>query len=112
MFTRSRSPGARIADPVAAGQRAGQRNDRNMRRGLRYSRSMPGDEAPIRIVDTAIAEAARKSGAWLVCRPGRTGCRMGPFPITQLDARSPREGLAELESRGQTMVAFALVTAP
>ena len=83
-----------------------------MRRGLRYSRSMPGDEAPIRIVDAAMAEAARKSGAWLVCHPGRTGCRMGPFPITQLDARSPREGLAELESRGQTMVAFALVTAP
>ena len=83
-----------------------------MRRGLRYSRSMPGDEAPIWIVDAAMAEAARKSGAWLVCRPGRTGCRMGPFLIIPLDARSPREGLAELESRGQTMVAFALVTAP
>ena len=81
-----------------------------MRRGLRYSRSMPGDEAPIRIVDAAMA--ARKSGAWLVRRPGRTGCRMGPFLIIPLDARRPREGLAELESRGQTMVAFALVTAP
>jgi hypothetical protein len=73
-----------------------------MRRGLRYSRSMPGAEAPIQIVDTAMAEAARMSGAWLVCRPGRTDCCMGPFPITQLDARSLWEGLAEL---------FALVTA-
>ena len=73
---------------------------------------MPGDEAPIRIVESAMAEAARKSGAWLVCHPGRTGCRMGPFLIIPLDARRPREGLAELESRGQTMVAFALVTAP
>jgi Fe-S-cluster containining protein len=58
---------------------------------------MAGDEALIRIVDTAMAEAARKSGAWLACRPGCTDCCMGPFPITQLDARRLREGLAELE---------------
>ena len=126
---------------------------------------MPGDAALTQIVDTALAEAARKSGAWLVCRPGCTECCMGPFPITQLDARRLREGLIacrifgplvrcgsgavgvcelcfqgasnqeiaaweveidprslesrlpeELErttgARGQTMVAFALVTAP
>jgi Fe-S-cluster containining protein len=60
---------------------------------------MPGDEALIRIVDAALAEAARKSGTWLVCRPGCTECCMGPFPITQLDARRLREGLAELEFR-------------
>jgi len=60
---------------------------------------MSGDEALIRIVDAALAEAARKSGPWLVCRPGCTECCMGPFPITQLDARRLREGLAELESR-------------
>jgi len=58
---------------------------------------MAGDETLIRIVDAALAEAARKSGPWLVCRPGCTGCCMGPFPITQLDARRLREGLAELE---------------
>jgi Fe-S-cluster containining protein len=58
---------------------------------------MSGDEALIRIVDAALAEAARKSGPWLVCRPGCTECCMGPFPITQLDARRLREGLAELE---------------
>jgi Fe-S-cluster containining protein len=60
---------------------------------------MSGDEALIRIVDTAMAEAARKSGAWLVCRSGCTDCCLGPFPITQLDARRLREGLAELERR-------------
>jgi Fe-S-cluster containining protein len=60
---------------------------------------MSGDEALIRIVDAALAEAARKSGSWLVCRPGCTECCMGPFPITQLDAQRLRHGLAELESR-------------
>ena len=64
---------------------------------LRYPRSMSGDEALIRIVDAAMAEAARLSGPWLVCRPGCNSCCMGPFPITQLDARRLREGLAELE---------------
>ena len=60
---------------------------------------MSGDEALIRIVDAALAEAARKSGPWLVCRAGCTECCMGPFPITQLDAQRLRHGLAELESR-------------
>jgi Fe-S-cluster containining protein len=72
---------------------------------LRYSQSMAGDEALIRIVDAAMAEAVRKSGPWLVCRPGCTECCMGPFPITQLDARRLREGLAELESRDRERAA-------
>jgi Fe-S-cluster containining protein len=58
---------------------------------------MVGDESLVRIVDAAMAEAARKSGHWLVCRPGCSDCCKGPFPITQLDARRLREGLAELE---------------
>jgi Fe-S-cluster containining protein len=56
-----------------------------------------GDIRLIRIVDAAMAEAARKSGPWLACRPGCTQCCMGPFPITQLDARRLRQGLTELE---------------
>ena len=67
--------------------------------------AMSGDQALIQIVDAALAEAARKSGAWLVCRPGCTDCCMGPFPITQLDARRLREGLAELESRDRQRAA-------
>jgi Fe-S-cluster containining protein len=58
---------------------------------------MVGDESLVRIVDAAMTEAARKSGHWLVCRPGCSDCCKGPFPITQLDARRLREGLAELE---------------
>jgi Fe-S-cluster containining protein len=62
------------------------------------SRIASGDRALIQIVDAALAEAVRLSGPWLACRPGCTECCMGPFPITQLDARRLREGLGELEA--------------
>lgn len=58
---------------------------------------MSSDDALIQIVDAAVAESERKSGAWLVCRPGCTQCCIGPFPISQLDARRLRLGLAELD---------------
>ncbi|HEX3742332.1 MAG TPA: YkgJ family cysteine cluster protein [Bryobacteraceae bacterium] len=51
----------------------------------------------IQIVDAALAEAARKSGAWLVCRPGCCECCRGPFAISDRDAVRLRAGLAELE---------------
>jgi len=57
------------------------------------------DNELIQIVDAAVAEAARLSGAWLVCRLGCTQCCIGPFPINQLDARRLRRGLAELAVR-------------
>ena len=60
---------------------------------------MASDSELIQIVDAALAEAAHKSGAWLICRPGCTQCCHGPFEITQLDAQRLRQGLAELESR-------------
>ena len=60
---------------------------------------MQGDAGLIQIVDAALAEAVRKSGHWLLCRPGCAECCMGEFPITQLDAARLREGLAELETR-------------
>jgi Fe-S-cluster containining protein len=53
----------------------------------------------IRIVDAALAEAARRSGAWLVCRPGCCDCCLGPFEITLLDAQRLRLGFAELRER-------------
>jgi len=56
-----------------------------------------GDAVLVQIVDAALAEATRKSGGWLVCRPGCTQCCIGPFPITQLDAGRLRRGLADLE---------------
>jgi len=58
---------------------------------------MPGDADLIQIVDSALAEAARKAGPWLACRPGCAQCCLGPFAVTQLDAERLRAGLAALE---------------
>ncbi len=59
---------------------------------------MTSDQTLIQIVDAALAEAGRRAGSWLACRPGCFACCMGPFPITPLDARRLRQGLAELEA--------------
>ena len=62
------------------------------------SRRLPAaDGALIQIVDAALAEAARRSGQWLVCRPGCTQCCVGVFAINQLDVVRLQQGLAELE---------------
>src|ERR1017187_8604913 len=58
---------------------------------------MAGDRDFIQILDAALAESVLKSGSWLVCRLGCTECCLGPVPLTQLDAVSLREGVAELE---------------
>jgi Fe-S-cluster containining protein len=61
--------------------------------------SLPAaDRQLVQIVDAALAEAAHKSGPWLVCRPGCTQCCIGPFPISQLDAARLRHGLRQLET--------------
>jgi Fe-S-cluster containining protein len=52
----------------------------------------------IQIIDVALAEAARRAGDWLACRPGCAECCTGPFPISPLDVRRLRGGLAELEA--------------
>ena len=74
------------------------------------------DARLVQIVDAAFAEAARKSGAWLVCRPGCTQCCYGEFAITALDAWRLKLGLAELEAtdperamrvRGRARIAVA-----
>lgn len=57
-----------------------------------------GGLALVNIVDAALAEAVRLSGARLACRPGCCECCMGPFPISRLDAQRLRQGLAELEA--------------
>src|SRR5580658_5544158 len=74
----------------------------NENRVLRYSLkvhcySPPRDRALVQIVDSALADAARRSGEWLVCRPGCTQCCIGVFPINQLDAARLRDGSAKLE---------------
>ncbi len=57
-----------------------------------------GDQQLVQIIDTALADTARRSGEWLVCKPGCTQCCMGAFAINQLDAARLQDGLAELEA--------------
>lgn len=60
-------------------------------------RALPkSDTTLVQIVDAAFAEAARKSGDWLLCKPGCTQCCHGVFAIHQLDGERLRHGLAEL----------------
>ena len=54
------------------------------------------DQELVQILDAALADAARRSGDWLVCRPGCTQCCLGVFAISQLDAARLQHGLAEL----------------
>ena len=61
-----------------------------------YPGGVGGDAELIQIVDAALAEAARKAGSWLACRPGCFECCIGPFAINQLDAARLRRGLVEL----------------
>jgi len=56
-----------------------------------------GDQKLIQIVDAALADATRRSGEWLACRPGCTQCCIGVFAINRLDALRLRRGLAELK---------------
>jgi Fe-S-cluster containining protein len=55
------------------------------------------DSRLVQIVDAALADAVRRSGDWLVCRPGCTQCCIGPFPISQLDVARLQAGLAALD---------------
>jgi len=58
-----------------------------------------GDKKLIQIVAAALADTARRSGDWLVCRPGCTQCCIGAFAINQLDALRLQRGLADMEAR-------------
>ena len=64
---------------------------------MRDSFPSSGDQKLIQIVDSALADVARRSGKWLVCRKGCTQCCIGAFSINQLDAFRLRRGLSDLE---------------
>jgi Fe-S-cluster containining protein len=70
---------------------------------MRYSSAMSsrrlpaGDRKLIQIVDAALADASRRAGEWLVCRPGCTQCCVGVFAIHQLDAVRLQRGMSDLE---------------
>ena len=56
-------------------------------------------------MDSALADTARRSGEWLVCRLGCTQCCIGVFSVNQLDARRLRRGLTDLESHASERAA-------
>ena len=58
-----------------------------------------GDHQLVTIIDVALADTARRSGEWLVCKPGCTQCCVGVFAIHQLDAARLQQGLQELSAR-------------
>ncbi len=64
--------------------------------GMSSPRLPAGDGALIQIVDEALADATRRSGEWLPCRPGCTQCCVGVFAVNQLDAVRLQRGLARL----------------
>jgi Fe-S-cluster containining protein len=74
-----------------------------------------GDRELVQIVDAALADAALRAGARLVCRLGCTQCCHGAFTITELDAlrlvagmevlhREKPDLAAEIERRARTWI--------
>jgi Fe-S-cluster containining protein len=55
------------------------------------------DSGLLRVIEAATAEAVRRSGDRVVCRPGCCECCLGPFDITREDAARLLEGLAQLD---------------
>jgi Fe-S-cluster containining protein len=55
------------------------------------------DQQLVQIIDLALADTARRSGEWLVCKLGCTQCCVGAFAINQLDVLRLQQGLADLE---------------
>lgn len=64
---------------------------------MRMSTLPAGDRVLVQIVDAALADATRRSGPWLVCRPGCAQCCMGVFSISPLDAVRLQQGLDDLQ---------------
>ena len=57
-----------------------------------------GDRELLSGIDNVMAEAVRRGGDWIACRPGCTQCCVAPFAITQLDAWRLRKGLSALNA--------------
>jgi Fe-S-cluster containining protein len=57
-----------------------------------------GDSELVQIMDGALAEASRRAGEWLVCRPGCTPCCHGAFAIGPLDALRLSAGMEALRA--------------
>jgi Fe-S-cluster containining protein len=64
------------------------------------------DKKLVQIVDAAFADAARRSGEWLLCHAGCTQCCFGVFPISQLDALRLKSGLVHLQKKAPETAAW------
>jgi Fe-S-cluster containining protein len=64
-----------------------------------------GDSELVQIMDAALADAARRAGAWLVCRPGCTQCCHGVFAINELDVQRLASGMKTLRSENSSLAA-------
>ncbi len=64
-----------------------------------------GDAQLVQILDGALADAARRAGAWLACKAGCTQCCYGAFAISVLDAERLRAGMEVLRTAEPTKAA-------
>lgn len=71
----------------------------------------PGDSELIQIVDASLADAARRAGPWLVCRPGCTQCCHGAFAINALDAARLYSGMNALRTADPSRAAVIEIRA-
>jgi Fe-S-cluster containining protein len=55
--------------------------------------------------DAAFADAARRAGPWLMCRPGCSQCCHGAFALNALDAARLREGMEQLRVENPPLAA-------
>jgi Fe-S-cluster containining protein len=63
------------------------------------------DRELIQIMDASWANAARRAGPHLVCRPGCTQCCHGPFRINALDVARLPAGMEQLRSTNPALAA-------
>ncbi|MDR3754072.1 MAG: YkgJ family cysteine cluster protein [Terracidiphilus sp.] len=63
------------------------------------------DAELVQIMDTSLAEAARRAGTFLACRIGCTQCCHGAFAVNALDAARLRAGMTELRATNPALAA-------
>lgn len=61
-----------------------------------------GDTELVQIMDAALADAGRRAGSWLACRPGCTQCCHGAFAVNALDVARLQAGLVALRAADPT----------
>jgi Fe-S-cluster containining protein len=77
-----------------------------MESGILLGMVLPaGDRQLVQIVDAALADAARRAGAWLACRLGCTQCCYGAFAISELDVLRLGAGMAALRAEKPSLAA-------